>query len=86
MASVDDIASWGITESGASGSIAAATLDITAVLETEVDIETMVVPGDVATIEVVTPGMQGPPGTQNVFVQDTPPDNPEVNWIWIDTS
>ncbi|QIG66713.1 hypothetical protein EVB27_043 [Rhizobium phage RHph_TM16] len=42
-------------------------------------------------IEVVVPGLQGPApnlGTAaylNIHVGPTPPDNPEVNQIWIDT-
>lgn len=28
----------------------------------------------------------GPPGVQNVYVGDTPPEDPEEGWIWIDTS
>lgn len=31
------------------------------------------------------PGPQGPPGVQNVYTGPTPPDNPEIGWIWIET-
>lgn len=32
------------------------------------------------------PGPQGPPGLQNVVVSATPPPEPFLNLIWIDTS
>lgn len=35
---------------------------------------------------VVVEVMKGLPGTQNVYIGDTPPENPEEGWIWIDTS
>jgi hypothetical protein len=35
---------------------------------------------------IQVPGIQGPKGDQNVYVGTTPPVNPQVDWIWIDTT
>lgn len=37
-------------------------------------------------LQIDVPGLQGPPGVQNVYVGPTPPPSPEVGWIWVDTS
>lgn len=37
---------------------------------------------EVPVIEVT----RGLPGVQNVYVGDTPPNNPQEGWIWIDLS
>ena len=36
-------------------------------------------------LKLTAPGPQGPPGLQNVHVDSTPPANPNVNDIWIET-
>lgn len=41
-------------------------------------------PQDIETVEVAVPGIQGPPGLQNVFVSDTAPSSPSINDIWIE--
>jgi hypothetical protein len=45
---------------------------------------TISTPQDVEIVEVQVPGIQGPPGLQNVFVSDTAPSTPTLNDIWIE--
>ena len=45
----------------------------------------VVVPQDPVVVEVLA-GLPGAPGVQNVFVGPTPPDNPQEDWIWVDTN
>jgi hypothetical protein len=85
MATVFDIASWSITESGAAGTVDSAEIDITAPAGAVATI-TVPDPAVPTVIEVEVPGIQGAKGDQNVYPQTTPPDNPEVGWVWIDIS
>lgn len=42
-----------------------------------------------ATVAVETPGIQGPsgpPGDKQITVSATPPENPQINDLWIDIS
>jgi len=52
------------------------------------DVDTITIPeaNMPEVIEIGFPVVQGPPGVQNVYVGPTPPLNPEIGWIWIDTS
>lgn len=40
------------------------------------------IPLEVAVVEVLA----GAPGVQNLYVGPTPPDSPQEDWIWVDTS
>lgn len=86
MATVFDIASWSIPAQSVGAQVASAAIAITANPVTEVDFISVPTPGQVATTQIVTAGPQGPPGDQNVYVGTTPPVNPQVGWVWIDTS
>lgn len=37
------------------------------------------------TVELTTSGPQGPAGAQNLFVGPDAPNDPEINWVWIQT-
>lgn len=45
-------------------------------------------PGEVTSVQVDTPGIQGPPGLQNVWIGEEPPlEKREIfKTIWIDTT
>lgn len=47
------------------------------------DADQIILPTGVVTVEVEVSGMQGAAGVQNVYVQPTPPLNPQIGWIWI---
>lgn len=87
MATINDIVSFTIDEQGpTSGVLSAPIIDVNIVATPQVDIISVPEALSPEMIEIDVPGLQGPPGLQNVFVGPTPPPNPQDGWVWIDTS
>lgn len=88
MATVFDVARTDVIDSNSNAvGYTVSTVDVIEVLDTNSPsiIETLVAASP-NTVEIAVAGPQGPPGLQNVFVGPTPPANPQINWIWIDTA
>jgi hypothetical protein len=83
MASVNDIAVVDVGEEGPSVLFDADALTVSVTQPSNVSMVEITVPDDISTLTVETPGVQGPPGVQNLFVSDTAPADPEIGWVWI---
>lgn len=86
MTSVLDVSTLTVTEQGADSEFVPAEVILTNSMLTE-SIE-LTVESIVDTVEVVTAGMQGRPGLQNVFVDATDPSDEswgeaQKNFIWV---
>lgn len=60
-------------------------------VESPIALVEVIEPGEITVIEVVDRGIQGPPGRQvpqgpQIYVQETAPEFPLPNDIWIDIS
>lgn len=50
------------------------------------DLIEVVVPGEIAAVEVLVPGLTGGKGNPGIIVSETAPEDPEENDLWVDVS
>lgn len=84
MATHADIANVQVGAGGPTVAYTATEMVVTVVEATDIGMVGVPIPEPFEVLEVVTPGIQGPQGVQNVFISSTPPSNPVPNQtIWV---
>lgn len=84
MATHNDIATVQVGAGGPTVAYAATEMVVTVVEAIDVGMVGVPIPEPFEVLEVITPGIQGPAGLENVHIGTTPPENPVPNQtVWL---